>query len=161
MTGDVYSFADEPLPPIIQSWGSWINIDKSSADVHISWEKPNSIGILFYNVYSKDKLIATTKETYVTIPDLPYHSMQEFKVTTVDLLDRESAYSTPRTLRVSGAMNEAEFLFSGKEAGYALQPSDEIATLKLSGDSQNGTTKGWNSLQLSFGVFIQKVSFRN
>ncbi|MEK3751694.1 S-layer homology domain-containing protein [Paenibacillus sp. FSL E2-8871] len=159
VTGNVYSFADEPLPPIIQSWGSWINIDKSSADVHISWEKPNSIGILFYNVYSKDKLIATTKETYVTIPDLPYHSMQEFKVTTVDLLGRESAYSTPRTLRVSGAMNEAEFLFSGKEAGYALQPSDEIATLKLSGDSQNGTTKGWNSLQLSFGGVYSEGKF--
>ncbi|MEK4296418.1 hypothetical protein BSK65_07780 [Paenibacillus odorifer] len=149
VTDDVYSFADAPLAPINHSLGSWINIDKGSATVHISWEKPNSIGILFYNVYSKDKLIATTKETYIVIPDLPYHSMQEFKLTSVDMLGRESAFSTPSTFRAPGVINEAEILFSGKAAGYALQPSDEIATLKLSGDSQNGTTKGWNSLNLS------------
>ncbi|WP_440961523.1 S-layer homology domain-containing protein [Paenibacillus nitricinens] len=159
VTGDVYSFADAPLAPINHSWGSWINIDKGSAAVHISWEKPNSIGILFYNVYSKDKLIATTKETYIVIPDLPYHSMQEFKLTSVDMLGRESAYSTPSTFRAPGVINEAEILFSGKAAGYALQPSDEIVTLKLSGDSQNGTTKGWNSLQLSFGGVYSEGKF--
>ncbi|OZQ63124.1 hypothetical protein CA600_20105 [Paenibacillus sp. VTT E-133280] len=159
VTGDVYSFADAPLAPINHSWGSWINIDKGSATVHISWEKPNSIGILFYNVYSKDKLIATTKETYIVIPDLPYHSMQEFKLTSVDMLGRESAYSTPSTFRAPGVINEAEILFSGKAAGYALQPSDEIVTLKLSGDSQNGTTKGWNSLQLSFGGVYSEGKF--
>lgn len=151
VTDDVYSFADEPMPPTNVYWGGWHDYSKVSFNIYLSWEKADGLGTLFYNVYSKDKLIATTKNRFIEIPDQPYHSMHEFKVTSVDVLGRESAYSKSITFRIPGGMKEARFLFSGKEARYALQPSEEIATFMLSDHSQDGTMKGWNSLSLTFG----------
>jgi hypothetical protein len=149
VSDDVYSFADAPLPPIMSNGHGASTTNHGTADIDISWRESSSIGVLHYNVYNNGQLIATTKGNYLHIKDMPSHTLQQFNVTSLDILGRESVFSNTITFRVPGAMKEATFSFSGKDAGYSLQPSEEITTFRLSDDLKADRPENWNVLNLT------------
>lgn len=153
LAGNLYSFEDAPAAPQMQFVNTERKFHKedNSADVQIAWFNSKSIGVSHYNIYQNDNFIGSTVRTYATIHNLPCFSIQKFKVTAVDVLGRESAYSDINTFRVKGTMKEAEFLFSGKEPGYALQPSDGLISFVLTGDTGANRPDAWRDLSLFLG----------
>ncbi|OKP94649.1 S-layer homology domain-containing protein [Paenibacillus sp. P32E] len=131
VTGNVYSFGDAPVAPVIYST-SWSNQTDKSSDISVYWQAFDRYSISYYKFYNNDQFIGITKANTFKIKNLPEHSLNHFKVSAVDVFGRESDFSPTYTMRVRGLMKEVNFLFNGKKPGYALQPNDMLVSFVVS-----------------------------
>lgn len=134
VTGNVYSFGNAPAAPVIYST-SWSNQTDKSSDIHVYWKSLDRFSIAYYKFYNNNQFIAMTTANSFIIKDLPAHSLNHFKVSAVDVFGRESNFSPTYTMRVRGLMKEVNFLYNGKEPGYALQPNEPLVSFVVSGNT--------------------------
>ncbi|MRN51649.1 S-layer homology domain-containing protein [Paenibacillus monticola] len=143
---NVYSFENGVVAPYWVRQDTYLS-SQPTGEMGLQWRSPFDFGFSHYNLYENGQLISSPKDPYYWIFNLPFHSMQNFEVSVVDILNHESARSSFGAIRVPGLVAEGEVLFNGKGQGSSLQPNEGLIAFRPS--SQPLDNKSGFDIQLT------------